>query len=110
MQKTQVFRRPSDSIPSLDDVERAWLTVVYEERSDLIKDFSSLSNNQRRVMIQIANHGGMNLFSYDAAKKMDISINSISRAVSTLIEKDYIEKTRQEYRLVVPAYRQLLLV
>jgi len=97
-----------ESIPTLDDVEKAWMTVVDEERSDLIKDFASLSNNQRRVMIQIANNGGLSIFSADVAKKMDISVNSTSRAVSTLIEKDYIEKTGHEYRLIVPAYKQLL--
>lgn len=98
-----------ESLPTLADVEKAWDSVVDEERSDLIKDFSSLANNQRRVMIHIANYGGVNIFSTESAKKMDISVNSISRAVSTLIEKDYIEKSGTEYRLIVPAYRPLLL-
>jgi uncharacterized protein len=80
------------SKPTLTDIEKSWGNVVEEERSDLVKDFSSLSSNQRRVMIQIANHGGLNIFSSDVAKNMDISVNSISRAISTLIEKDYIEK------------------
>ena len=96
------------SLPILNDIGNAWTAVVDEERSDLIKDFSSLSNNQRRVMIQIANYGGLNIFSSDVSRQMDISVNSISRAVSTLIEKDYIEKTGNEYRLIVPAYKQLL--
>jgi AAA+ ATPase superfamily predicted ATPase len=95
-------------LPVLKDVERCWLSVVEEERSDLIKDFSSLANNQRRVMIHIANYGGHNIFSSESAKKMDISINSISRAVSTLAEKDYIEKIENGYRLIVPAYKLLL--
>jgi DNA-binding MarR family transcriptional regulator len=84
------------------------MEVVEEERSDLIKDFSSLAMNQRRVMIQIANHGGLNIFSSEASKQMDISINSISRAVAALVEKDYIEKTGHEHRLIVPAFKQLL--
>ncbi|WP_165482337.1 AAA family ATPase [Fluoribacter gormanii] len=95
-------------LPTLEDVEKAWRDVVEEERSDLIKDFSSLAINQRRVMIQIANHGGLNIFSSEASKQMDIPINSVSRAVSALIEKDYIEKTDHEYRLIVPAFKQLL--
>jgi DNA-binding MarR family transcriptional regulator len=94
----------------LADVERSWASVVEEERSDLVKDFSSLSSNQRRVLIQIANHGGVNMFSSEVSKNMDISVNSISRAISTLVEKDYIEKTGSEYRLIVPAYKQLLTV
>ncbi len=61
-----------ESRPTVVDVDKSWNTVVDEERSDLIKDFSSLSSNQRRVMIQVANHGGLTIFSYDVAKTMDI--------------------------------------
>lgn len=96
------------TLPTLTDVEKAWDGVIDEDRSDLIKDFSFLANNQRRVMIHLANYGGINIFSADSAKKMDIAINSISRAVATLIEKDYIEKSGNEYRLIVPAYKKLL--
>jgi len=95
-------------LPALQDVEKAWMEVIEEERSDLIKDFSSLAINQRRVMIQIANYGGLNIFSSEASKQMDISINSVSRAIGALIEKDYIEKTDHGYRLIVPTFKQLL--
>lgn len=98
-----------EDIPTLTDVEKSWSLVVEEERSDLIKDFSSLAANQRSVMIHIANFGGANIYSSETAQKMDVPVNSISRAISTLIEKDYIEKIGEEYRLIVPVYKQLLL-
>ena len=89
-------------------MQKAWDMVVEEERSDLIKDFFSLAENQRKLMIHIANYGGLNLHSSESAKKMDIPVSSISRALSSLIEKDYIERTDEEYRLIAPVYRKLL--
>jgi len=82
--------------------------VIEEERSDLIKDFFSLSSNQRKLMIHIVNHGGKSIYSNEAAKKIDIGASSVSRALLGLIEKDYIEKINDDYRLIVPIYKQLL--
>ncbi len=96
-------------IPSITSVNHAWNKVIEEERSDLLKDFSSLSENQKKIMVYLSNYGGENLYSDDAAKKMDMPASSISRAVSTLIEKDYIEKTKTGYRLIVPAFKMLLI-
>jgi hypothetical protein len=97
-----------DNLPSIKDIENAWNMVIEEERSDLIKDFISLAENQRKLMIHIANRGGENLHSTENAKNMDIPVSSITRALSTLIEKDYIEKVDEVYRLIVPVYKQLL--
>ncbi len=94
--------------PTLEDINMAWHTVVEEEQSDLIKDFALLSDNQRKLLRYIANHGGHALHSTEAAKLADISNNSLSRAISSLVEKDYIEKIGNIYRLVVPAYQALL--
>lgn len=98
----------SDKTPSVASVDHAWNMVVEEERSDLLKDFSSLSENQRKIMVYLSNYGGGNLYSDDAAKKMDMPVSSISRAVSTLIEKDYVEKSKEGYRLIVPAFKMFL--
>lgn len=72
----------SERLPTLDQVDKAWNEVVDEERSDLLKDFFSLTENQRKLMIYIANHGGTNLYSNEVAKKMDVPISSISRALN----------------------------
>lgn len=60
-------------------------------------------------MIHIANFSGQNLHSNEIAKRIDMSISSIARALATLIEKDYVEKTSGSYRLIVPIYKSLLL-
>jgi DNA-binding MarR family transcriptional regulator len=97
-----------DALPTPKDIEKYWELVVEEERSDLIKDFSSLSDNQRTLMIYIANNGGKNLLSNDVSQKTMVPSSSISRALSALIEKDYIKKSEHNYRLIVPLYNQLL--
>ncbi len=97
-----------ETLPERIHVDKAWNGVVEEERSDLLKDFLKLSENQRKLMIYIATSGGKNIFSAEAAKKMDVTASSISRALSTLIEQDCLEKIEDEYRLVIPVYRKLL--
>lgn len=98
------------TLPNETDVVKSWLEVIEEERSDLIKDFFSLPSNQRKLMIHIANHKGENIYSAETAKKIDIVASSVSRALLGLLEKDYIEKINDDYRLVVPAYKQLLMI
>ncbi len=97
-----------ESLPAISDVDCAWSLVVEEEQSDLIKDFSSLAENQRKLMKYIANYGGKSLYGTQAAEKAEVPTNSLSRTISSLVEKDYIEKADDEFRLIVPVYKQLL--
>lgn len=96
------------TLPTLNDLEAAWQLVVEEEQSDLMKDFSALPDNQRKLMRYIANHDGQSLYGNEISKKMDVPGNSVSRTIAGLIEKDYIEKIDEHYRLIVPVYKQLL--
>lgn len=95
-------------LPTVMDVETAWNMVVEEESSDLIKEFSALSHNQRKLMRHIADHGGQSLYGTETAKKAEIPANSLSTTLSTLLEKDYIERTGDDFRLIVPIYKRLL--
>lgn len=94
--------------PTLDEIEECWAFIVEGERSDLIKDFLRLSENQRKVLIHIANQGGHELFSSDASKAMDIAPGSLHTAVSVLLERDFIERVDEKYQIVVPVYKTLL--
>jgi hypothetical protein len=94
--------------PTLSSIKDAWDMIVEEERSDLVKDFVSLPDNQRKMLLYIANYGGHNLYASEVANKIDIPSGSIATAISTLIEKNYIEKTVNGFRIIVPAYNNLL--
>lgn len=98
----------NSSLPTVKSIQSCWSYVIESDRSDLIKDFLNLSDNQRRVIIHIANHGGKNIFSSQSGKQMDIPTSSLPSAIETLLEKDFIEKIDGQYDLVVPAYRHIL--
>lgn len=99
----------NDRIPTAEQVEKAWDILIEEERSDLLKDFFSLSDNQRKVLIYLANFGGENMYSSDVVTKTGIPSGSIAKTLATLIEKDYLEKRDNLYRFIVPVYKKLLL-
>jgi uncharacterized protein len=96
------------SLPDVDGVRRAWDEVCEEERSDLIKDFLALSDNQKKVMKYIATAGGDNLYSSAAAKVMDIPQGSVRGAIEQLVERDFIQKQEELFLLVNPLYRKIL--
>ena len=97
-----------ESPPDVKQVQACWDYVVESEKSDLIKDFLNLSDNQRKVARHIANYGGADLYSKASLNQMDMQSSSLNAALINLIERDFIEKVGDNYRLVVPAYRDLL--
>ncbi len=96
-------------IPNKQAVLHAWNEVCEEERSDLIKDFLALSENQKKVMKYVATVGGGNLYSSDAAKIMDIPQGSVRGAIEQLLEKDFIQKQEEVFILVIPLYKKILI-
>ena len=97
-----------DSVPSITKVHECWSIIVEGERSDLIKDFLQLSDNQRKVLMHIANYSGKGLFSSQTFDAIKMAPGSVHTAVTTLMERDFVEKVGDDYRLIVPAYRDLL--
>jgi uncharacterized protein len=94
--------------PDVAAVQRAWSEVCEEEMSDLVKDFLSLSDNQKKVMKYIVNQGGSHLYSSDAAKIMDIPQGSVRGAVEQLLEKDFIQKQDSHFNIIIPLYKEIL--
>lgn len=98
----------NDKPPTINSIDDAWNMIVEEEQSDLIKDFFLLPDNQRKILIYIANFGGHNLYASSVANKMDIASGSIPTTIAALVEKNYIEKSEDVFRIIVPAYNKLL--
>lgn len=96
------------TIPDTQAVQQAWNEVCEEEHSDLVKDFLSLSENQKKVVKYIATLSGENLYSSTAAKIMDIPQGSVRGAIEQLIEKDFLQKHENEFVLVIPLYKKIL--
>ncbi|MFA6408932.1 MAG: hypothetical protein WCW01_01985 [Gammaproteobacteria bacterium] len=103
----ELWSRESN-IPDVLDVERAWNLIVEEERSDLLKDFFTLPDNQRKLLIHVANFGGKDIHSHATSQRMDVPSGSVAQALNDLVEKDFLEKAPEGYRLIVPPYKTLL--
>lgn len=93
---------------SVDAVKKSWAIVVDGERSDLIKDFLSLSDNQRIVLKHIATMGGKHLMGANSLEKSGLPISSMTTAIAALEAKDLIEKRDGSYRLIIPAFQEIL--
>lgn len=100
----------SEKLPTVKKIEAAWEMIIEEEKSDLIKDFLSLPDNARKMMIYIANEGGKNLYSSEVSQQAEISSGSIPATINLLQERNYIEKTETVFRFIVPLYKQLLML
>lgn len=97
-----------DSTPVEDQIRECWNYVVQGEKSDLIKDFLNLSDNQRKVLKQIVNFGGADLYSKEALYQMDMQSSSLNTALVSLMERDFVEKLEEGYSIIVPVYKALL--
>ncbi len=94
--------------PNIIAVQRAWNEVCEEEHSDLVKDFLSLSENQKKIIKYIATTEGDNLYSSAAARVMDIPQGSVRGAIEQLLEKDFLYKQADRFFLVIPLYKKIL--
>lgn len=94
--------------PTVEGVQEAWDMIAEEERSDLLKDFVSLPENQRKLLIYIANFGGNNLYSSEVVSKTAMPSGSVATTLATLVDKNYLEKIEGRYRIIVPLYNKLL--
>jgi AAA+ ATPase superfamily predicted ATPase len=99
----------SESFPKIDDVNEVWNLVVEEERSDLLREYFSMTENQKKLLIYLASNLGTNLYSTETSKKTDIPPTSISKTLRGLMEKDIIEEYKKGcYGIINPIYKSIL--
>ena len=95
--------------PTKQAISEAWEQLIEEERSDLLGEFYSLTETQKRVLIYLAHYPGNNLYTGGAAQKMDVKPTSIPKALKSLQRKDLVEKDKQgSYCVINPAYSGVL--
>ena len=78
--------------PDIDAVEKAWKQVVAEEWSDAVKELADLPLGQRRLLKFIANIESKNIMSRESSAQLFMPISSISTAIKSMIDKDYVER------------------
>ena len=77
--------------PTPDDVSRTWAYYVLENKSAIERELSLLTINQRKILAMIAEEGEVfEPFGKEFLSKIDISSSSAARAMTLLLNKDYV--------------------
>lgn len=95
--------------PTAQHVQETWQQILNEEKSDAIKEISSLSLGQKTLLIPIAKNTDIKLTSKEMIFALQMTSSSIISALEGLEEKDIIEKETEKYQLVNPIIRWYVL-
>ena len=90
-----------EDLPKTKDVSTAWANVIQEEWSDALRELSDLPIGQRRLLKYIANNTVTTIHGQETSLALSMPTSSASTAAHVLIEKDYVEQTRQGYYHVI---------
>ena len=87
--------------------------VVNEERSDLLREFFSIADNPKKLLIflasQVTKSTVNGLYSAEAEKQMGMPTTSIKKALNILLSKDIIEEVEKgKYQIINPTYEWIL--
>lgn len=97
-----------ETLPTPETVLKAWEQVFEEERSSLIQDYFRLPDNQKKVLRYLVLYTDHSPHSAEAVKQMDIAPGSTRMSLQQLLEKDFVEKEDENYRVINPLYKALL--
>ena len=102
----------SGSYPCEKMVAKSWDSYVLENKSQIERELGLLSINQQKILISIAQEGpARELFGKAFSTRINVSLSSISRALTALLEKDYLYIDKGGYHIILdPLIRDALLV
>lgn len=92
----------SESIQT-SDVINCWRRLVQEERAEVLRELSSLSIGQRKILNILSKDQLSGLTSKKVLKEIDLSGSTVMAAINVLEQKDYIEQLgKSTYRIIDP--------
>lgn len=91
--------------PTLKEIDKVWLLIVDEEKSDAIKEISQLALGQKNILLQIAKQIDLPLMSREVVLQLKMTSSSMVTALNALEEKDVIEKQKQGYQIINPVIK-----
>lgn len=95
--------------PTVDEISKIWREILEEEKSDAVKEISSLSMGQKNVVLMIAKNETEQLTSKQSVLALQMTSSSIIGALGGLEEKDVIEKDNDQYQIINPIVRHYVL-
>lgn len=90
--------------PTVQDVQREWLSYIEGKSSWISQDVSSFTPNQRNVIAAIAYSHTLEPYSHEFSKKVAILPASIRKSIDFLMREDYIYRDDTGiYKVLDPA-------
>jgi len=98
-----------NELPTADQVEQAWATVIAEEWSDAVREIASLSLNQKKILRFIVTQNVENLLSHESCVALALPSSTVASAITKLVDEDYIELNETEqYKVINPLLYSVL--
>tara|TARA_R110000868_G_scaffold158036_4_gene385888 strand:- start:54871 stop:55989 length:1119 start_codon:yes stop_codon:yes gene_type:complete len=90
-------------------IELLWREYVQEQKSEIIRELSFISELQKKILVYIASGNNQKLTSKLSIQTLDTTSGAIVKALSILQEKDYITRTENnEYYLIDPLLKSAI--
>ena len=83
------YKAINDTLVSL--INKIW---VLEGKAIITEEFRDLTNNDMHVIEAVGQGNGANMSSI--ARKLDITVGSLTTAMNSLVKKKYVERYRSE--------------
>jgi AAA+ ATPase superfamily predicted ATPase len=97
-------------LPTEQDVQRCWIQLAIEEKSQIASELDLLSDNQRALLITLAKTGkNKALQSKEFLTRSGLSASSTAQSLAVLEERDYVHKDALGYyALIDPLLRSVI--
>lgn len=97
------------NLPTASEVEKSWMSYVYEEHTEIRKEITGLGVGQLKVLIAIAFGENRELTRSEIQLNLKLTSSAIVHALKTLEERDYIEKLPDNsYQIINPVIKASL--
>ncbi|HVT62148.1 MAG TPA: hypothetical protein VHD33_01510, partial [Legionellaceae bacterium] len=87
-------------LPDIADVFDVWQNIIDEERSDILTEFYTLTENQKKLLIYLVSGHSIGLYTMEASKLIGMPTTSIPKTLTVLINRYIIEEyDNKQYRV-----------
>lgn len=98
-----------DKIPNENDVKGTWNKICQDEVSQVANELSSLTHNQVRLLRYIAtSQYSKSLFTKESFQKLNITNRGLQKSLQGLLDRDLIEFSDGEYKIIDPLIKTIL--
>jgi hypothetical protein len=99
----------NESMPKNEQVKKVWFDIIEEECSNLLKEYFSVPETQKKLLRYIALNAGKNIYTAESSRQMELATTSVPAALNGLLVKDLVESFgNKQYQAINPLFKWLL--